>query len=315
MQADIHFLQLLTPNLAGGENPPDGSTILGSFYPRYGGLGGCSEHNALVALLPSKSDWNYIRDIMKDRSWDSDNMRQYFQKIEHLQYDVPSTTGHGTNGYIDVTVDPIGIAAQDIKFTAALIGAAKAFGVSTDAALAAVKSTIAKVNAQGTVDPYFELLPLDVAKPIADALAGMLTKDVNALDPNRDLKKFFAQLPLHMDNLHYRRSSPRDYVYDTVMAKNSDGSKRYKLDVALDTLVTKVTFAKDSTGFYGSKPKANGIEYLYGQSLYRADPRASLTENTGTPGSVRATKEVIVAGGSFNSPQILKLSGVGPKAE
>lgn len=296
-----------------GVNPPEGSTILGTFYPRYGGLGGCSEHNALVSLLPSKNDFNFIRDLLDDESWDNDNMRQYFQKIEHLEYKVGSKKGHGTNGYIDVTVDPIGVAAQDIKFTAALMGAAKAFGVDTEELYAVVNSTLATVNAKGTVDPYSELLPLDVSKPIADALNSILFQDINAVDPERDQKKVFAQLPVHMDNLHYRRSSPRDYVYDTVNAKNKDGSKKYKLDVALDTLVTKVTFsqAKSSCG----KPKANGIEYLFGQSLYRADPRSSLTEDTGSPGSVKATKEVIVAGGAFNSPQLLKLSGVGPKEE
>ncbi|GAP83488.1 putative GMC oxidoreductase [Rosellinia necatrix] len=296
-----------------GVNPPEGSEILGTFYPRYGGLGGCSEHNALVSILPSKNDFNFLRDLLKDDSWDNDNMRKYFEKIENLQYPVPSKEGHGSDGYIDITVDPIGIATQDIKFTAALMGAAKAFGVDIDDLYAAVNSTMATVKAEGTVDPYSELLPLNVSQPIAEALNSILFQDINLVDPERDQKKLFAQLPMHMDNLHYRRSSPRDYVYDTVTAKNADGSKKYKLDVALNTLVTKVTFdkAKSSCG----KPKANGIEYLFGESLYRADPRSSLTENTGEPGSVRATKEVIVAGGAFNSPQILKLSGVGPKEE
>ncbi|KAI0404863.1 choline dehydrogenase mitochondrial precursor [Xylaria palmicola] len=296
-----------------GVNPPEGSTVLGTFYPRYGGLGGCSEHNALVSILPSKNDFNYIRDLLNDPSWDTDNMRQYFQKIEHLEYKVGSTKGHGTNGYIDITVDPIGVATQDIKLTSALMGAAKAFGVEIDTLYAAVNATLTDVKAKGTVDPYSELLPLNVSKPLADALSSMLFQDINLVAPDRDTRKIFAQLPMHMDNLHYRRSSPRDYVYDTVTAKNKDGSKKYKLDVALNTLVTKVTFDKPKSSC--GKPKANGIEYLYGQSLYRADPRSSLTENTGAPGSVKATKEVIVAGGAFNSPQILKLSGVGPKEE
>ncbi|KAF2968940.1 hypothetical protein GQX73_g4628 [Xylaria multiplex] len=308
-------LSYMTPSgqYYSGVNPPEGSEPLGTFYPRYGGLGGCSEHNALVSLLPSKNDFNYIRDLVGDDSWDTDNMRQYFEKLEHLEYKVPSKEGHGSKGYIDITVDPIGVATQDIKLTAALLGAAKAFGVESDALYAAVNATIANANARGTVDPYSELLPLDISKPMADALSAMLFQDINLVDPDRDHKKIFAQLPMHMDNLHYRRSSPRDYVYDTVTAKNRDGSKKYKLDVALNTLVTKVTFDKPKSSC--GKPKANGVEYLYGQSLYRADPRASLTEDTGKPGSVKATKEVIVSGGAFNSPQILKLSGVGPKEE
>lgn len=296
-------------------NPPEGSTPLGTFYPRYGGLGGCSEHNALVSLLPSKNDFDFLAELTGDDSWSNDNMRQYFEKIEHLEYKVGSKEGHGTDGYIDITVDPVGVATQDIKLTAALLGAAKAFGVETDALEAAVNSTIATANARGDVDPFSELLPLDVSKPMADALNSMLFQDINLVAEDRDQQKIFAQLPMHMDNLHYRRSSPRDYVYDTVTAKNKDGSKKYKLDVALNTLVTKVTFDIPKKQSSCSKPKANGVEYLYGQSLYRADPRSSLTVDSGTPGSVKATKEVIVAGGAFNSPQILKLSGVGPKEE
>ncbi|KAK5629957.1 hypothetical protein RRF57_005672 [Xylaria bambusicola] len=298
-----------------GVNPPEGSTPLGTFYPRYGGLGGCSEHNALVSILPSKNDFDFLAELTGDESWNNDNMRKYFEKIEHLEYPVASKEGHGSDGYIDITVDPVGVATQDIKLTAALLGAAKAFGVETDALYAAVNSTIATANARGTVDPFSELLPLDVSKPMADALNSMLFQDINLVTEGRDKKKLFAQLPMHMDNLHYRRSSPRDYVYDTVTAKNKDGSKKYKLDVALNTLVTKVTFDDIKNKSKCTKPKANGVDYLYGQSLYRADPRSSLTEDTGVPGHVKATKEVIVAGGAFNSPQILKLSGVGPKEE
>lgn len=61
-------------------------------------------------------------------------------------------------------------------------------------------------------------------------------------------------------------------------------------------------------------PRAIGVEYLEGKYLYRASKRAG-SAGAGTLGSVRASREVIVSGGAYNSPQILKLSGVGPAEE
>ncbi|KAI0448518.1 choline dehydrogenase [Xylaria acuta] len=306
-------LTWLTPDgkFYSGVNVPEGSELLGNFYPRYGGLGGCAEHNALVALLPSKNDWDYIKNITGDDSWDNTAMRKYLKKVEKVEYPLPvaNDSSHGFDGYISMAINPAGIPAQDVKLMSVFAGAAKAFGVDNTAVTDAINAAVALAQ-ENSIDYETGLLPLNMTQGITDAMADMLVWDINNNDPDRDTKPAFARLPQHMDATNYRRSTPRDYVYDVATAKNADGSKKYKLDVALNTLATKVLF--DTTG---DKPKAVGVDFLHGQSLYRADPRASHTENGGEAGTVKATKEVIVSGGAFNSPQLLKLSGVGPKEE
>jgi len=52
-----------------GLSPPAGAKLLGVYYPRAGTLGGCSTHNALIAALPSHSNWDYIEQLTGDSSW------------------------------------------------------------------------------------------------------------------------------------------------------------------------------------------------------------------------------------------------------
>lgn len=267
-----------------GLDPPEGSEQLGILYPRVGALGGCSQHNALVTILPQESDWNYIADITGDDSWAADKMVEYYKKMEDCHY-LPGgldTTNHGYDGWLSTQTTPAILIAEDRKVLSLVLAAATTMG----------RSLLGKVVTTVT------------------GLLEILVEDVNADLTDRDAGDNIYQIPLAMKDPEYSRSSPRDLIYNVATAINDDGSLKYKLDVALNTLVTKVNFDQS-----GNKPRATGVEYLFGQSLYRADPRASTTEDGGIPGQVFASKEVIIAAGAFNTPQLLKLSGIGPASE
>ncbi|KAJ1325370.1 choline dehydrogenase [Microdochium nivale] len=263
--------------------PPAGSTRKGLLYPRTGALGGCTVHNALLMVQATRKDWDDIASLTGDSSWSSTNMARYFKKLErnaYLQASLLNRGAHGFDGWLPTRLTPTTLIVQDLKITSLLVAAATAMGRGLLGSLL------------GTVTGVLQVLTLDV----------------NTNAPNRDTADLIYQMPLAM-NEDYVRTGPRDFVLSVATAKNADGSPKYKLDIALNTLVTKVNFDQS-----GAVPRAVGVDYMHGKSLYRADPRAGAGSGTST-GTLFASREVIVSGGAFNTPQILKLSGVGPAAE
>lgn len=262
-----------------GANPPPNSSPLGILYPRAGTLGGCGSHNALITIYPHKSDWSYIQSLTGDDSWDPDNMRTYFERLENSEYLPNGIIGHGFSGWLTTSVTSLLLVLEDWKLLSLIIAAGTAMG-------------------QG----FLGLLVATVA-----GLGEVLLRDINADTPDRDSAEGLYQVPLAIAS--GARNGPREFILATANAVNPDGSRMYRLDIRLNTLVTKVRF---DTG--GTKPKAIGVDFLDGHSLYRADPRSG-SALVGAPGSVDATREVILAAGTFNTPQLLKLSGIGPKSE
>ena len=270
-----------TPNggIYTGQNPPAGSEMLGILYPRAGTLGGCGSHNALITIYPHDSDWNNIASLTGDSSWSASNMRTYFEKMERCEYLANTVAGHGFDGWLTVSEADVTLIAKDVKILQQFIAAATSIGMGL---LGAIITTLTQ-------------------------LLNVLLADPNGIQPGRDSTTGLFQVPLTMQK--GARNGPRDFVSSVANAKNADGSKMYPLDVRLNCLVTRVIFSNDSP------PRATGVEFLDGQSLYRADPRATANGDTGIAGSVSATKEVILAAGAFNTPQLLKLSGIGPSDE
>jgi len=129
-----------------------------------------------------------------------------------------------------------------------------------------------------------------------EELAETLRGDINAPGPLRDGREGLFTIPLSTQQ--GQRKGPREYILQTI----DDG---FPLFVRTQALVSRVIF---------EERKAVGVELLPSEHLYRADP---LVNEGASPAPVRARarREVILAAGAFNTPQLLKLSGIGPASE
>jgi choline dehydrogenase len=262
----------------------------GVLYPRAGTLGGCTAHNAMITVYPHNSDWDRIAKDTGDASWKSGNMRTYFERLERCQYVNPNrdnASRHGFQGWLTTNMADPRLVIPDKQL------------------LAVIFLAVTKALGEG-LDQPFRLLknPFDINewRTVFEEREGLLKSHY---DPNDwrivvDNPQGTFGTPLATDG--GKRTGTREYIQ--AVAKACPG----KLTVITHALATRILFDKDN--------RAIGVEYLQGQSLYRADPRAQGTD-TSDPvrKTVRAGKEVILSAGAFNSPQLLKLSGIGPKSE
>ncbi|KAI1443191.1 GMC oxidoreductase [Annulohypoxylon stygium] len=260
-----------------GLDPPEGAEQLGVYYPRAATLGGCASHNAAVLHLPSDANWDYIADITGDDSWRAAEMRKIFEEIENCHYLENGTAGHGFSGWMDSNQ------GSDFWLTN---------GTDGSALLQAVAGASGSGgNSTGT---------------ISDAeLRTLLNRDINAVDPNRDQLTGIFGMATHTDAAGLR-FTPANYI-----KRAFEENPELPLTVELNSFLTGITW--DQLRDF-EPPAVMSIDYVVGASAYKADPRYDPNRNT-TTGFSWVGKELIIAGGTFNSPQILKLSGVGPAAE
>jgi choline dehydrogenase len=280
-----------------GLSPPSGAEPLGILYPRAGTLGGCAGHNALITVYPNEDDWTAIQELTGDDSWAPDNMRSYFVKLERNRYLPNSVVGHGFTGWLGTALTSLSLVIEDQKLLSLIIAAATAMGEVWIDHLVFLR--------QGMLIKHQNILGGVIST--VGGLAEILIRDLNNPSPTRDSSTGLYQVPLAIDATTSQRNGPREFILDIANAVNSDGSRKYHLDIALNTFATKIVFDRS-----GSTPRATGVEYLQGPSLYSADPRYSGA--AGTRGSVSAKKEVIISAGTFETPKLLMLSGIGPKA-
>ncbi|HVT56907.1 MAG TPA: GMC family oxidoreductase [Thermoanaerobaculia bacterium] len=252
----------------------DGKPVNGVLYPRAGTLGGCTAHNALITVYPHNADWDDLAAATGDRSWGADNMRRYFERLENCH--------HRT---IDRWLGKLGINPSRHGWTGWL---------HTEKAIpkaALDDQSLVKVILESASEALEEL-------GHAPKRVGWLLESQG--DPNdwrlvEDNAVGLRYPPLTTRG--HQRMGSRERVLET--------SRRHpdRLRIELDALATRVLF--DEGG------RATGVEYLKGERLYRAHAKPSPAN--GERREVRAAREVILSGGAFNTPQLLMLSGIGPR--
>ncbi|KAH6716344.1 hypothetical protein BKA61DRAFT_631719 [Leptodontidium sp. MPI-SDFR-AT-0119] len=258
-----------------GSTAPAGAEILGIQYPRGATLGGSSVVNAAQTVLPANSDWEFIKTLTGDNSWNSTHMGELFIKLEKNQYRPPGTPGHGFDGYLETVMSNGTVMLSSPQAT----------------------EILKAIASEGGQDP--------------EDLANILNIDLNqVLNPDRDQMTGLMGAPQH-GNATWARYSSRNRVLDTLRAVDEKGNKQFPLEIRLNSLATKVLF---DTPRNGSVPRAIGLEYLDGKSAFQGDLRYNSTAKK-TLRRVYARKEVILSGGSFGSPQLLLLSGIGPATD
>jgi choline dehydrogenase len=249
---------------------------LGVLYPRSGTLGGCTAHNALITLYPDNDDWDAIVRQTGAASWESGAMRAYFQRVEKNGY-LPRREGREARAGYD------GWLSTEQTDPRLLFKDRRLFAL----ALAAAKEA-------GVPGELWE-------KFIQQHGNGRLDPNDWRYVVNKANGLF--NIPKATEN--GRRSGTRELIERTLAAHPRS------LSLKTGCLASKILFdERDRT-------RAVGIEYLQGEHLYRADPESGLGYFAPPPAKkvARATREVILAGGAFNTPQLLMLSGIGPEAE
>jgi choline dehydrogenase-like flavoprotein len=282
----------------------------GIFYPRASGVGGCTTHHAMIVVRPNDSDWNRIAEITEDPSWRAENMQGYFARIENcLYYDKfegafgkllflykwgkrlltwinpkaqLSRGGHGRHGWQDTSfIDPAliwRITKGDKTFRRIL--------------LRVILFLLTRKQGLRRLGMFLKTLRI-----------------VQLLDPNygtarSGLSAQLSFIPIGTDG--HQRVGVRERLLSVAMAHP------LRLVIKKQTLVKRVLFneVKDDV------PHAIGVEFAEGYPLYEATgAKPPADPDHDPPKCYFAREEVILAGGSFNTPQLLMLSGIGDAAE
>ncbi len=248
----------------------------GVLYPRAATLGGCTAHNAMIFMLPHDSDWNHIRELTGDESWSAQRMHSHARRLEACHH------------------RPLWRALRRFGFDPT--------GHGWDGWLQTERPRELEALGDEVLARTIAETAVGFARHLRHPWAGIRRWLHSAADPNARpwrARSFEGLCYTPLSTVGHQRIGTRERILQ--IAKYRPDS----LHVELDALAVRILF--------NSNGGACGVEYLKGKHLYRAHTTPGI--ETGERREVRARREVIIAGGAFNTPQLLMLSGIGPAAQ
>lgn len=258
----------------------------GVLYPRAATIGGCTAHNAMIMVCPNDSDWDAIADLTEDPSWAAAPMRKYFERLERCTY---------RRKWVVTLLAPLGRLFDVFDLRGHGFDGWLPTSIVKPGLLAKDRQLIRAVKSAAEKE---------LSRLLGEPLKAWQRLSRRWFDPNiATAQRKGALLGLWLIPLAigsaYRRGT-REPLLE--MADSPDTNLR----ILSGCFATRLLFDKQN--------RCTGVEFVNGTHLYRADPNV----RTAAPGPAEvavATREVIVAGGAFNTPQLLKLSGIGPADE
>jgi choline dehydrogenase len=249
----------------------------GVLYPRAGTLGGCTAHNAMILVYPHNEDWDYIADFTGDPSWRAENMRRYFERVEDCRHRRPYRWLKKILGVNPTRHGFSGWLTTERRDPRLALGDRDMIGMIKHSALKAFKA-------------------------MGDSLTQIRWSVKSQHDPND-----WRLVQSNSFGVRYTPLTTRDQVRIGSRERILDAAKKHpeKLHIETHALVVQILFDDNN--------RALGVEYLKGERLYRAH-----SESSSEPGERRqafAVQETILCCGAFNTPQLLMLSGIGPKQD
>ncbi len=249
----------------------------GVLYPRAGTLGGCTAHNAMILVYPHNEDWDTIAELTNDPSWKAEPMRQYFERMEDCRHRTPYRWVEKLLGLNPTRHGFDGWLTTERTDPMMALGDRDMMAVITESAVKAFQQ-------------------------MGDSAEQFEWSIQSQHDPND-----WRLVQANAFGLRYAPLTTRDHARIGSRERVLEVAREFpdKLRIELNALATKVLFDGEN--------RAVGVEYLKGERLYRA--HANPNAVTGEKRQVFAARETILCGGAFNTPQLLMLSGIGPREE